>query len=302
MITLLTGENSFEIQRELDKIAADFDGEAERIDGGILQLNQLPDVLMGASLFVSSRLVIIRGLSENKAIWPVFGDWLSRVSDDIHLVLVEPKLDKRTSTYKALVEKADVKEYLPWSERDYIKAEKWLQTEAKKLQIEMDTKCVQFLVQRVGVDQWQLSQSLNKLSLIDQISIESICDTTEPNPIENVFDLFEAAVNCDTDKLKLKLAIIEQTEDAHRLLALMSSQVFQLLAVAFAGPDDNPAKDLGIHPFVVSKMTPLAKRLGKQKVAQIVNIFAECDDDMKISRAEPWLLLERALFKVSNSC
>lgn len=85
-----------------------------------------------------------------------------------------------------------------------------------------------------------------------------------------------------------------------RLSGLLSSQVFQLVAVSAAGPGDNPAKDFVIHPFVVQKMTALAKRLGKGKIAKIVRIFAEFDDDMKISRAEPWFLLERALMKVAT--
>src|ERR1035437_6433304 len=100
MITVLIGENTFEIQRALDLIARDFDGKVEKIDGSNLQLSQLPDILMGVSLFAMSRTVVIRNLSENRAVWPVFGDWLSKISDDIHLILAESKPDKRTATYK----------------------------------------------------------------------------------------------------------------------------------------------------------------------------------------------------------
>ncbi|NCQ54469.1 hypothetical protein GW791_03475, partial [Candidatus Saccharibacteria bacterium] len=98
MITLITGENSFEVERALASIADSFDGNVERIDGSDLQLTQLPDILMGVSLFAIARTVVIRGLSTNKPIWTVFGDWLPRISDDIHLVLVEPKPDKRMTT------------------------------------------------------------------------------------------------------------------------------------------------------------------------------------------------------------
>ena len=103
MIMLLIGENSFEVERALRQIADDFDGTVEKIDGSDLQLSQLPDILMGVSLFATARTVVIRNLSANKSIWTVFGDWLPRISDDIHLVLVEPKPDKRMTTYKALI-------------------------------------------------------------------------------------------------------------------------------------------------------------------------------------------------------
>lgn len=111
MITLLTGENGFEIERALKRIVTDFEGTPEKIDGSELELRQVPDLLMGVSLFADKRLLIIKNLSENKAVWADFGDWLERVSDDIHLVLVEPKPDKRTRTYKDLQKAAEVKEF-----------------------------------------------------------------------------------------------------------------------------------------------------------------------------------------------
>jgi DNA polymerase-3 subunit delta len=300
MITVLTGENSFEIDRALKQIARDFNGDIEKIDGSDLQLNQLPDVLMGSSLFSTARTVVIKGLSDNKSIWPVFGDWIPRLSSDINLILVEPKLDKRTSTFKALKDKAAITEFVVWSDRDIDKAERWTTDEAKTLGIKLDKKITRFLVERVGVDQWQLFHALQKLASVDEISIEAIKDIIEPNPIENVFNLFEAALRGDADELKQMIRTLELSEDAYRLFALLSSQAFQLAAIASAEKTDNVAKDFGIHPFVVSKLTPIARKIGDSGIAKIIVIFAEADDDMKISKAEPWLIVERALIKIVN--
>lgn len=300
MITLLTGENSFEIERELSKIADDFDGAVEKIDGGILQLSQLPDILMGVSLFATLRVVVIRNLSENKTIWPVFGDWLPKISDDIHLILIEPKPDKRTATFKALKTTAVIKEFQPWSERDNIQAEKWIGSEAKALGFDLDKKSVQTLLQRVGSDQWQLFHALEKLSLVDTVSADVIMNVIEPNPTENVFNLFETALGGNIKELKRTIQTLEQTEDIYRLSALLFAQVFQLAAVMSATKTNNVAKDFGIHPYVVSKLTVVAKQLGKDKIAKIIAIFAAADDDIKLSRAEPWLLIERALLKVAS--
>ncbi len=304
MITLLTGENSFEIERALSDIVfspyGEFDGVAEKLDGEALSLAQLPDILMGISLFATQRLVVIRNLSANKAVWAVFGDWIDRISDDIHLVLVEPKPDKRTVTYKSIAKKANVHEFQPWTERDLMRAEKWVGDEAKKLGLSMDKKSIQTLVARVGVDQWGLSNALEKLSLADDASVETIIEIIDANPSENVFNLFETAVRGDAKGVEKALYILRQTEDPYRLSALLYSQGFQLVAVASASQTDNVAKDFGIHPYVVSKLAPLARKLGSRGVSRIINIFAEADDDMKISRAEPWLLIERALIKIAN--
>lgn len=300
MITLLIGENSFEIERAIKEIVEGFDSVVEKIDGSELQLSQLPDILMGVSLFSTARTVVIRNLSQNKAIWTIFGDWLPKVSDDIHLVLIESKPDKRTATFKALQKQAIVKEFQPWTDRDILKAEKWVSEEAKRLELDLNKKSVQTLVRRVGVDQWQLFNALEKLTLSGDVSVENIENIIEANPVENVFNLFEMAMRGNTKELKRTLRILEQSEDVYRLLALLSTQAFQLAVVASASVTDNVAKDFGIHPYVISKLTPIAKRLGKGGASKTISIFAEADDDMKLSRAEPWLLVERALIKVAN--
>jgi len=304
MITLLIGENSFEIDRALSAIISDFNGVVEKIEGSELQISQLPDILMGVSLFADKRLVIIRNLSENKLVWPVFGDWLPKISDDIQLVLIEPKPDKRTVTFKALKKKANVREFKSWTDRDVFLAEKWVTDEAKTMGLELNKKCVQSLVQWVGVDQWQLYYALEKLSLTEEISIETIKNVIEPNPVENALNLFETAIGGDVKTLSQILKTLEQTEDVYRLIGLLSTQAFQLAAVVSsqsAGSQSaNVARDFGIHPYVVSKLTPIAKRVGKLGVSKIIAIFTELDDDMKQSRAEPWLLVELALLKVAN--
>lgn len=301
MITVLTGDNSFEIERALKQIAHDFNGEVEKIDGNNLQLATLPDVLMGTSLFSPTRTVIISDLSANKSIWPVFGDWLSRLSSDIDLILVEPKLDKRTSTYKALKEKANIKEFVAWTDRDIDKAEKWAMTEADLVGIKLNKKNAHDLVERVGLDQWQLFHALQKLAVVDEITTEVIKDIIDASPTENVFNLFEMALRGNVSELKRMLYILESTEDAYKLFALLVAQSFQLVVIASAEDSDNIAKDFGMHSFVISKLKPIANKLGMTGATKIINIFAQADDDMKISKAEPWLIIERALAKVANS-
>ena len=299
MVTLITGDNTFEIERAVDAMVTRFDGEAERIDGSTVEFKQLPDLLMGATLFADKRLVIIKNLSENKDVWAAFGDWLPRISDDIEVVLVEPKPDKRTVTYKELKKQAQIIEVMQWLDRDVAKAEKWVLDEAKIMGASLDTKCAQVLVRRVGLDQWQLFHALEKLALVDKVTVEVIESLIDANPAENVFNLFDAALRGDGVKVTEMVRTLELTEDPYRLFALLSGQAFQLAAVVASGPSDNVAKDFGIHPYAVSKLVPGARRLGRSGVKKIIHAFAKADDDMKLSRAEPWLLIERALMKVA---
>lgn len=295
MIVVLTGDDSFEIQRELKKLETDFGGVAERIDGATLELAQLPDILMGQSLFSDKRLVVIRGLSENKSLWERLPDWLPRVSDDISLVLVEAKPDKRTISYKTLKAQAEIHEYEAWGERDIAQAEAWVMHAAKEQASNVTREVARRLVQRVGLDKWQLASAIDKLSLLDDITVEAVDSLIEANPSENIFELLEAALNGDRQRVADIVRTLELTEDPYMLFALLSSQVFQLAAVTFAGKDDQPNKDFAIHPFVASKLKRHAGRLGRAGVEKVLKTFAQADADMKISKAEPWILIEKTL-------
>lgn len=302
MITLLTGENSFEINREIERIIAVFDGQVERIDGSELELRQIPDLLMGSSLFAEKRLVIIKNLSENKSVWTDFGTWLERLSDDIELVLVEPKPDKRTKTFKELQKVAEVRELKPWGERDVRIAEEWASVQAKEMGFELSAGLAGKLVERTGVDQWRVFHGLEKLSVLDEVTSEIIEEVIDPNPIENIFQLFETALKGDGAEVRTMLQTLELTEDPYQLFGLLSGQAFQLAALSVADkPSNEVAKDIGAHPFVVSKLSSYAKKLGKSGAKKIVAAFADADAGMKTTATDPWLRIEQALFKVTVS-
>lgn len=301
MITVLIGENNFEVTRMVNKLVAEFDGVAEKIDGSELDKKQLPDLLAGATLFADKRLVIIKNLSENKSLWTDFATFIPRISDDIHVVLVEQKPDKRTKTYKDLQKVAEVQEFIPWTERDAKKAEEWAIKEAAELGFTLNRKNAEILVRRVGTDQWQLFRALEKLSFIDDVTPSVIEATIEANPTENVFHLFDAALKSDTAKVQQMIATLQLTEDPYRLFGLLSGQVFQLTALVVSEkPSGEVAKDIGVHPYALSQLTSHAKSLGRTKAKRIVTIFAEADADMKSLGVEPWILLERALLKTTN--
>lgn len=300
MITLLTGDNSFEISEALRSLVTAFDGRAEKIDGATLELRDLPDLLMGSTLFAEKRLVIIRDLSQNSAVWDKLPEWLPRLSDDIHLVLVDEKPDKRKVAYKELKKIADVKEFLAWGDRDRSLAENWVEKRAKSLNITLDKKLAHQIVERVGLDQWQLAQALEKLSLLDEITPETVTATIDASPSENVFQLFETALEGRTREVHDMIRTLELTEEPYKLFALLSSQAFQLAAVANAQESDNPSKDFAIHPYVASKLSRHAKKIGKSGTMKILKSFAKADADLKMSRGEPWLQIEQTLLTIAQ--
>ena len=300
MITWLVGDNSFEIREATKALEHAFNGRSERFDGSELTLSQLPDVLMGLTLFAPERLVIIQDISTNTTLWEKLPTWLPRINDDIHVVFIDTKPDKRTTSYKALKSAAELREFPAWTDRDYAKAEQWTMQQAKKEGLTLDKRLISHLVRRVGLDQWQLSSAISTLALLDTVTEQAINDIVPPNPVENIFQLFETALEGKPKQVASMIDTLSLQEDPYALFALLTSQALTLAAVTYADDTANPSKDFAIHPFVASKLVRHGKKLGKVRVGKIVESFAKTDADMKRSRAEPWLLIERLLIEISQ--
>ena len=300
MITWLVGENSFEIREAIRSLADSFNGTLERVDGSELSLSGLPDLLMGVSLFATERLIVISDISRNVSVWEKLPEWLPRISDDVHIVFVDAKPDKRTTSYKALKAVATIREFPVWSDRDVQKADQWVSGRAASLGLKLDRKAVQHIVTRVGLDQWQLAHALDMLSVLDDVTMDTITDVIPANLRENIFQLFETALEGRSRDVAEMVTILAIQEDPYALFALLNSQALTLAAVTYADDDATPTKDFAIHPFVATKLTRHGKRLGKARVGRILEAFAKADADMKRSKAEPWLLVERLLLEIAQ--
>lgn len=298
MITWLIGENTFEVREALKEIETSFSGVAEKVDATEITLAQLPDLLMGVSLFASERLVVIRDITANSALWEKLPDWLGRVNDAIHVVFIDVKPDKRTTGYKALKAAANVREFPAWTERDITKAEQWVSARTNTYNLSLDRALVRHLVARVGVDQWRLASALDTLGLLDSISQHNIDELIPPNPTENIFQLLDTALDGNKRGVSKSIATLSLQEDPYAIFGLLTSQILTLAAVAYSESSDTVAKDFAVHPFVASKLTRHAKQLGKAKVARIVSLCAQTDTDFKRSKAEPWLLVEKMLLSI----
>ena len=294
MITLLSGENSFEIDRQLRQIVAEFGGAAEKFDGVELEVRQLPDLLMGMSLFAAQRLVIIRELSANKGVWEVLPEWLERQSEDTHVVLIEPKPDKRTKTYKTLQAVAAVVQCKEWGNRDESKAVAWVVAEMKRQGAAIDTTAARELVRRVGLQQQAVATAVEQLAPLGAVTLEHVEAQYLPPSDESVFQLFELALAGDIEHLRAALGQLARTEDPYMALGLLVGQALQLAALV-VGRDANVASDLGVSPYAITRLRPYAQQLTHAQARQIVERLQHADRRVKTSSVAPWVAIEHAL-------
>lgn len=105
MIKVFYGDNRVKASEEIRKILG---GSYEVIEGTDLTPQDLPNIFWGTSLFGDKRSILIRDILSNKAIQ----DELPNYLDTPHnIIILESKLDKRSSIYKALNKKVVLTEF-----------------------------------------------------------------------------------------------------------------------------------------------------------------------------------------------
>ncbi len=304
MITVLAGANGFARTTKLRELKQTFAREfgqenIEQIDGEKLEKEQLPNLLQGGSLFSANRMVIIRTLSANKEVSEAFLDYLDKTSDDTKTILVEGPLDKRTAFYKTLKKQTD---FIECEEPKEPELMKWVSEYAQNQQGEIGHGEARLLVEFVGLDQERLAQEIEKLVAYEpKITRQNIENLVEKRPQNTVFELLDAVLSGNKKRAQELLKNLESAfEDPYQIANLLIWQV-QVLAVVKSAAntsDAEIAKDTKLSPFVISKTKRLAANIDQKTLREIVKITADMDIEIKLSKAEPWRVLEHAILSL----
>lgn len=299
MITLIVGENSYERDQAVARIIASYSDEVERYDGADVSIDTVRRFMQGISLFTQKRLLIVKNLSENKDAWGEMALQAEYDNEDTHLVLIEPKPDKRTKTYKVLQKSAKVIECQPLGEREASRAVAWLGQAAQERNVKITPGAANLLVQRVGVDQYMLLHELARLQVMGEVTLELVETYTQITANDNAFTLLELALSGEAIALQQKVQRLRPSEDAYMTFGLLVSQIYALAGLVLADGDD-VAKELGVHPFVLTKLRQTAQRLTPTRVRTIVHEMTVADTQLKSSATEPWLILETTLTRITE--
>lgn len=304
MITLFTGSNQYALSQKLAELKNDFvsqygDSGVEQYRGEQLDAEGLGGLLMGVSLFATNRFVVIKDLSQNKPVAVKLIELIKQVPEEVHVVLIESQVDKRTAFFKMLKKEAETLEF---SEPDERELSGWISDYVKNAGGSISTQDASLLVQYVGVDQLRLQNELDKLLAFDSnISKETITRLVEKRPEDTIFQLLDSALSGQTNRA---LQILEELEAAHEdpyQIANMLIWQAHILAIAASSqnqPDPEVAKAAKINPFVLKKSKALANRLSVAGVNAVLNRVAQLDKQLKTSASQPWNLLEATIVAI----
>lgn len=287
MIITLTGENSFSLQKELDKIASGFieqhgDLALERLDGEEAELAKIREAVTSLPFLAAKKLVVLRAPGANKQFAEQAEQILEQVPESNEIILVEPKLDKRTAYYKFLKKDTDFREF---PELDQYGLANWLAAAAKDGGGSLSPADARYLVERVGPNQQLLSGELEKLLLYDsKITRRTIDLLTEPAPQSTIFQLLEAAfAGRARTVLKLYAEQRAQKVEPAQIIAMLAWQLHVLAIIKAAGDkiSDQIAREAKLNPFVVRKSQGIARELTPQELKKLVSDLLRIDIAMK---------------------
>lgn len=310
MIYLIIGNNAYRAEQEIARIIKTADIMPERFDAAALDDNALADIMRGASLFAEKRLVIIRELSERKELWEKTSAWVSTVSDDTTLVLVETKPDRRTKAYKTLAKQATIVQAPSWTERDHGLAEEWLRKLVSQRGAKVSPAQVVDMVARamvpaergMTIDQFQLAHAVEALSVLDTATDDAIATVLPAAMTDVLFELLGYAANRDTVRVNAALADLHLSEDPYKVFSMLAAEWARLVAVAVAdGPSASIiAVELGIHPFVAQKLQRLTGQFTRTQLHDLTVLATDIDAGMKLSQFAPWDGVDRFVLGVAH--
>jgi DNA polymerase-3 subunit delta len=287
VITILTGSNSFGIRAELKRLVEAFVSEhddmaLERLDGEEAEYARMQEAMQSLPFLASRKMVVLQSPGANKQFAENAEKLISELPETTDLVIVEPKLDKRSVYYKFLKKQKGFQEF---SELDERGLSKWLVEQAKEKGATLSPVDALYLIGRVGTNQQKLASEIEKLSLYQSTINRNVIDElTAATPQSTIFQLLEAAFAGNTRRA---LALYGEQRalkvEPQQIIAMLAWQlhVLALIKTAKDITPDEIARDAKISPYVVRKSAGIARNLTLAQTKRLIGDLLTIDQRLK---------------------
>lgn len=301
-LILLTGEDTFRLHERLRVLRKGFqkkypNGELrifetpQRGDGHDNKnaLAELDGLVCTPNLFGEKRLAICETDWWNAAKFDEAEKFFQHLPDNAEnstLLIVQPKLDKRTKWTKFVLKNAKTETYEPLDESSLLR---WIEERAAKLGTSISRADAKHLINRCGTDLWHISSELDKLSTAahgGSITVNLLEKLTIPHPQLEVWDFLENLSKKNTqgaiDKFR---SLLSMGSSIHQLFSMIQREI-RVHAQIRAGLDQGLSeKEIAsitkLHPFVVKKTIASTRHFDIKKIEELYEHLFDIEKRMK---------------------
>lgn len=300
---VLVGKNTFERFQAEQQLA----GPSPRIvRAPELAPNELPNLLLGETLFGPPQPLVLRDSDEATTLQPLLMKLLDEPHEDV-VILSQNTLDNRTTFAKWLKQHADVQQFPLYNEKTRRTLLDTMQQWAQQQGVQVTRAALSELAVRLQDDQWAIANELERLQVEGDITEELVRQQLPLPPSSNAFSLLDMAASGQVKQLHQRLEELGRSPlvNPYQTLGLLSSQLMTALAAGALGApaESEIARDFGLPAFAVRRSAALGRRLyagatterqQREHAHKLVQALAEADHAMKRS-VDPWLALQQAL-------
>jgi len=299
---LIYGENTYSSIQKLQEIKNRFSdrnlGEANIVDlkDENVSAEQIKQAVFLVPFLAPKRLTIVRSFfkknsskEEEKVL-----QFLEQIPPfSILLFYEQGEIERKSPLLEKLKELKAVFHYPLPSQEGLLR---WIIKEVSRQGGKIEEGAARFLAEAVGPDLWRLSLEINKLlcykegGVIKQEDIEAMVKTELQS---HVFNLIDAIAERNAKSaLRLVNELVYQGENESYLLSMIAYQFRNLLLIKEAFLNHRAPKVTGLHPYVLKKITPLAKNFNFDFLKEGHRKIVETDLKIKTGLLKPLLALE----------
>ena len=303
---LLFGDEKYDIERYIEKIKKTFSNLELGINFFVLDktnIETLSDAIDSVSFFGLEKLIIVKntGLKVNKEL-------LENISNpELAIVFVEDSVDKRTAEYKFLSKNAVCTECTKLNAKD---AAFYIVRTLNSYKIKVKDSVAEYMVNVCTEDKQILINEFKKIvaylesgSELTKEVIDTICTKTLDAKIFDLTDLVMAK------KKKAALKVLEDMLAQKTYIGIISGMMYKQIKQMYSiklleekirkdGINVNIATELGIHPFVFSKLKAASANYAVNELEELLLEFDEYDSFSKTGRMDAELGIKRLILNM----
>lgn len=306
MLIYLYGENNFAIKQKIDDIKAQYinktggDADMQTFDMSEHSLSDLLNAFSVVPMFVSSRLFIVRNLDLLKLTKDQLETLIESIPDTTNVVIVDSNPDKRSVYFKTISKLKNAKYFGNLSPQNLVS---WIRERTEELGGNIDNSAINTLIDRVGNEQWQLEQEIQKLTNFNsQITRESIEQLVVPNIDQSAFMMIDAIVRKDAKKAsEIYTNLVTQGEPDQKMLGAITYQ-YRILVLAKdnVGKSSNWQKELGVSPYAATKAQNLVSNIDMDSLKMAYQSIVNADMAIKTGELDSHDALRDLILKLSR--